>query len=105
LDPEDALGMSACHGILQEHRGRVFRERREDGSLFLCMELPATGYAPETAKGPTVPVLWQSQPSAYVGRRRRRCLAHEDAAQTLVSHSASRRSGNPPPGRPLGWRN
>ena len=64
LDPEDALGMSACHGILQEHRGRVFRERREDGSLFLCMELPATGYAPETAKGPTVPGLWQSQPSA-----------------------------------------
>jgi signal transduction histidine kinase len=43
VDPEDALGMSACQGIMQEHRGRVFHERREDGSLFLCMELPATG--------------------------------------------------------------
>ena len=64
VDPEDALGMSACQGILQEHRGRVFRERREDGSLFLCMELPATVHSPEPAKGPTVPVLWRSQPSS-----------------------------------------
>jgi len=64
LDPEDALGMSACQGILQEHHGRVFRERRDDGSLFLCMELPATVHTPETAKGLTSPVSWQSQPSA-----------------------------------------
>jgi signal transduction histidine kinase len=64
LDPEDALGMSACQGILQEHRGRVFRERREDGSLFLCMELPVTGCESETSKSSTVSGLWQSQPSA-----------------------------------------
>jgi signal transduction histidine kinase len=41
LDPEDASGLTACQGIVQEHRGRVFRQRREDGSLLLCMELPA----------------------------------------------------------------
>ncbi len=64
LDPEDALGMSACQGILQEHHGRVVRERREDGSLFLCMELPATVLTPETAKGLASSVSWQSQPSA-----------------------------------------
>ena len=64
LDPEDSLGLSACQGILQEHGGRIVRERREDGSLLLCMELPAIGLAPANMKQPTVPVLWQSQPSA-----------------------------------------
>jgi signal transduction histidine kinase len=63
LDPEDALGMSACQGILQEHHGRVFRERREDGSLLMCMELPTTVHMPETANG-AMPVSWQSQPFA-----------------------------------------
>jgi two-component system NtrC family sensor kinase len=64
LDPEDALGMSACQGILQEHRGRVFRERREDGSLSLCMELPVAVIAPATEKVLTTPGMWQSQPYA-----------------------------------------
>jgi signal transduction histidine kinase len=64
LDPEDALGMSACQGILQEHRGRVSRERREDGSLLLCMELPVAVLSPATEKLATTPGLWQSQPYA-----------------------------------------
>jgi len=65
LDPEDSLGLSACQGILQEHRGQVLRERREDGSLLLRVELPATEPAlAAKTKEPTVPVLWQSQPSA-----------------------------------------
>lgn len=62
VDPEDGLGLTACQGILQEHRGRICRERRQDGSLALCIELPAAGSA--SAKEPTVPVLWQSQPFA-----------------------------------------
>jgi len=64
LDPEDSLGLSACQGILQEHRGALVRERREDGSLLLRVELPATEPAPAKTKNPTVPVLWQSQPFA-----------------------------------------
>jgi len=65
LDPEDSLGLSACQGILQEHRGQVLRERREDGSLLLRVDLPATEPTPAAkTKDPTVPVLWQSQPSA-----------------------------------------
>jgi len=64
LDPEDSLGLSACQGILQEHRGQVLRERRPDGSLLLRVELPATEPAPAKTKEPTVPVLWQSQPFA-----------------------------------------
>jgi len=64
LDPEDALGLSACQGILQEHRGHVLRERREDGSLLLCMELPAVAHASGTAKEATASAMWQSQPYA-----------------------------------------
>jgi signal transduction histidine kinase len=63
LDPEEAPGLTACQGIVQEHRGRVFRERREDGSLLLCMELPAAVAASATTPEPRVPALWQSQPS------------------------------------------
>jgi len=65
FDPEDSLGLSACQGILQEHHGQVLLERREDGSLLLHVELPATEPAPASkTKEPTVPVLWQSQPFA-----------------------------------------
>src|SRR5215469_4579904 len=64
LEPEDALGLTACQGIVQEHHGRVFRERRESGSIMLCVELPAAVLAPVPTKQPTAPVMWQSQPSA-----------------------------------------
>jgi signal transduction histidine kinase len=64
LEPEDAMGLTACQGIVQEHHGRVFRERRESGSITLCMELPAAVLAPAPTKQPTAPVMWQSQPSA-----------------------------------------
>ena len=63
LDPEDALGLTACQGILQEHRGRVFGERREDGSLLLCMELPAAVLGPTNTQQARVAAMWQSQPS------------------------------------------
>jgi len=64
VDPEDSLGLSACQGILQEHRGRVYRERRADGTLLLCMELPSVEAAPASTKETTVPATWQSQPYA-----------------------------------------
>ena len=62
LEPEDALGLSTCQGIVQEHHGRVFRERRPDGTLLLCMELPPI-VAPTRAQESRKPVLLQSQPS------------------------------------------
>jgi signal transduction histidine kinase len=64
VDPEDSLGLTACQGILHEHCGRVFRERRQDGTLLLCVELPAAELAPPTKKDATAPVMWQSQPYA-----------------------------------------
>lgn len=64
LDPEDALGLTACQGILQEHHGRIFRERREDGSLLLCVELPEATVVSPATKEATGRVMWQSQPSS-----------------------------------------
>jgi two-component system NtrC family sensor kinase len=63
LEPEDALGLSTCQGIVQEHRGRVFRERRPDGTLVLYMELPPI-VASTTTEESGVPATLQSQPSA-----------------------------------------
>jgi signal transduction histidine kinase len=64
-DPEDSLGLSACQGILQEHRGRVSQERRDDGAMVIRVELPITASAPARTKPEsTVPVLWQSRPYA-----------------------------------------
>jgi hypothetical protein len=64
VDPEDGLALSACEGILQEHRGQIARERREDGAILLRVELPITESAPARTKESTVPVLWQSRPYA-----------------------------------------
>ncbi len=63
-NPEDGLGLSACQGILQEHRGQVLCQRGEDGAMLLRVELPVTESAPSKAKNSTVPVMWQSQPYA-----------------------------------------
>ena len=64
VDQEDSLGLSACQGILQEHRGMVTRERRQDGILTFCIELPAAPAVPTSEKSSTMRVRWQSQPYA-----------------------------------------
>ena len=63
-NPEDGLGLSACQGILQEHRGQVVCERHQDGAMLLRVELPITDSVPSKSKNSTVPVMWQSQPYA-----------------------------------------
>jgi signal transduction histidine kinase len=63
-DPGDGLGLSACQGILHEHRGHVLCHRHPDGAMLLRVELPATESVPSQAKNSTVPVMWQSQPYA-----------------------------------------
>jgi K+-sensing histidine kinase KdpD len=64
VDPEDGLGLSACQGILQEHRGCISRECGEDGAMRLRVELPVAESAPAKSKEATAPVLWQSRPYA-----------------------------------------
>ncbi|MBZ5683084.1 MAG: hypothetical protein LAO24_23585 [Acidobacteriia bacterium] len=60
----DSIGLSACQGIVQEHRGRILCEPRDDGGMVVRVELPACDSA---APGPTAspgPLRAQSQPSA-----------------------------------------
>ncbi len=64
VDLEDGLGLSACQGILQEHRGYISREQSEDGAMRLRVCLPVTASAPSKSRESTVPVLWQSRPYA-----------------------------------------
>ena len=64
VDPENSLGLSACQGILQEHRGHISRECKADGGILLRVLLPIAASAPSKPKDSTVPVLWQSRPYA-----------------------------------------
>ena len=64
-NPENTLGLSACQGILHEHRGMIIFERHADGSMLLRVELPvATDFVGAQSKTTKTPVLWQSQPYA-----------------------------------------
>jgi signal transduction histidine kinase len=60
-EPEDALGLSACQGIVREHRGRIICEQRDSGGTTIRVELPCG--ASLTAMTPVV-LLPQSPPSA-----------------------------------------
>ncbi len=67
LNSEDELGLSACHGILQEHRGHISREPLDEGAMLLRVELPSLESVPakpKASKDSTVPVLWRSRPYA-----------------------------------------
>jgi signal transduction histidine kinase len=64
VDAEEGLGLSACQGILQEHRGQISCQRCGDAVLLFRIELPATDSVPVKTPGVTVPGLWQSQPFA-----------------------------------------
>jgi two-component system, NtrC family, sensor kinase len=63
-DIADTLGLSACQGILQEHGGSVSKERCEDGSLLLRVELPVAEAVPAKTKPVMAPGLWPSPPFA-----------------------------------------
>jgi signal transduction histidine kinase len=63
-DIADTLGLSACQGILQEHRGTVARQLCEDGALLLRVELPAAEPDASTGKETTLQALQQSRPYA-----------------------------------------
>jgi len=58
------FGLSACQGIVQEHRGQLNREVSAEGVWLVRIELPASTVAPGKTQPATVPVMWQSQPFA-----------------------------------------
>jgi signal transduction histidine kinase len=58
------LGLSACQGILQQHRGRII-SRQDSTGINIRVELPVIPAAPqEQSSQDGVPVMWQTQPSA-----------------------------------------
>jgi hypothetical protein len=62
--PRAGFGLSACQGIVQEHRGQLIREVNAQGDWLVRIELPAASVAPGKTQPATVPVMWQSQPFA-----------------------------------------
>ncbi|MFZ0759689.1 MAG: histidine kinase dimerization/phospho-acceptor domain-containing protein [Candidatus Sulfotelmatobacter sp.] len=68
-DPDTAkslsgLGLSACQGILQQHRGRILWQQNQDTGTAIRIELPIIIPAPEKSTEVGVPVTWQPQPFA-----------------------------------------
>lgn len=62
--PQNSLGLSACQGILQEHRGMLVSARGGDGSIALRVELPMVDDTVIAAFKTMTPALWRSQPFA-----------------------------------------
>jgi signal transduction histidine kinase len=60
----DSVALSACQGIVQEHRGRIVYDHRDDGAIRLRVELPANEAIARTPTDATAPGLWQSRPFA-----------------------------------------
>ena len=57
-------GLSACHGIVQEHHGRILCENRKDRSKTVRVELPCHDSAASGTTAPAIPSLAESRPFA-----------------------------------------
>jgi signal transduction histidine kinase len=55
------MGLSACQGILQQHRGKISWQHGQETSLLIRVELPVIPPAPERSPAAGVPVMWQPQ--------------------------------------------
>jgi signal transduction histidine kinase len=65
--PLSGLGLSACQGILQQHRGRILWRQDSDVGTTIRIELPVILPVTEKAPGSVpagVPVMWQPRPFA-----------------------------------------
>ena len=61
---EDAEGLSACQGIVQEHGGRIVRGHAGDEAFSLRVELPALLSSPLREPDATLPAPWRVRPFA-----------------------------------------
>ena len=57
-------GLSACHGIVQEHHGRILCENRKDQSKTVRVELPCHSSAASGTTASAIPLLAESRPFA-----------------------------------------
>jgi two-component system NtrC family sensor kinase len=51
LRPLSGLGLSACQGILKQHRGRIFWENEQNTSVAIRIEIPVTAPAVQETSG------------------------------------------------------
>jgi signal transduction histidine kinase len=58
------LGLSACRGILEQHRGKISWQHSQEAGLVIRVELPVIAPGPEKFSAAGVPVMWQPQPFA-----------------------------------------
>jgi signal transduction histidine kinase len=58
-----SLGLTACRGILHQHRGKISWQPRKNAGIEIRVEIP-TIPTPERLTVAGVPVMWQPQPSA-----------------------------------------
>ncbi|MGA7401130.1 MAG: histidine kinase dimerization/phospho-acceptor domain-containing protein [Candidatus Sulfotelmatobacter sp.] len=58
------MGLSACQGILQQHRGKISWQHGQETGLLIRVELPVIPPRPERSPAAGVPVMWQPQPFA-----------------------------------------
>jgi signal transduction histidine kinase len=58
------LGLSACQGILQQHRGRILWRQDRNLGTTIRVEIPVIPPAPQQSSDPGVPVMWRPQPFA-----------------------------------------
>jgi two-component system NtrC family sensor kinase len=57
-------GLSACHGIVQEHHGRILCENRKDRPKAVRVELPCHSSAASGTTASAIPLLAESRPFA-----------------------------------------
>lgn len=57
-------GLSACHGIVQEHQGRILCENRKDRPRTVRVELPCHSSAASATTASAIPLLAESLPFA-----------------------------------------
>ncbi len=58
------MGLSACHAILRQHKGRIFWRQDHNTGTTIRVEIPVIAAAPEKSPAAAVPVMWEPQPSS-----------------------------------------
>jgi signal transduction histidine kinase len=58
------LGLSACHGILRQHHGKLLWQKDEKAGTSIRIEIPVILPPAEKSAPSAVPVMWKPQPSA-----------------------------------------
>jgi len=62
--PLSYMGLSACQGILQQHRGKILWQNSTEAGITIRLELPIIPAGPEKSPVAAGAGMWQPQPSS-----------------------------------------